>query len=258
LIHPVIKIISNKSPHLKWIEKSTILLVNSGSRSYGTNIETSDYDRKGICIPPKKYYFSFAHNFEQAELKNPDPDTVIYSLIKFFKLAAAGNVNSTEILFVDPSDIIYVDDLGKKLLANRDLFLSKRLKHSLVGFSVAQIKRMERQVNCNEEINYDKFWKHAYHLVRLLRMCKEVLTTGKLNVKRPDREELLQIRNGSWSFQQIQNFVATQEIVLEELYNNTNILPYTPNYQKLDQLLIEMIEMSLSKYSWYNFKKMFL
>jgi hypothetical protein len=30
--------------------------------------------------------------------------------------------------------------------------------------------------------------KHASHLVRLMRMCREILETGRVVVKRPDRE----------------------------------------------------------------------
>jgi hypothetical protein len=44
------------------------------------------------------------------------------------------------------------------------------------------------------QFGYDT--KHGMHLVRLIRMCRELLETGKVNVKRHDREELLAIRAG--------------------------------------------------------------
>ena len=38
-----------------WVADRTFLLVRTGSHAYGTNIETSDEDFKGICVPPESY-----------------------------------------------------------------------------------------------------------------------------------------------------------------------------------------------------------
>lgn len=107
-----------------------------------------------------------------------------------------------------------------------------------------------------EKFGYDT--KHAYHLVRLIRMCREILTTGKVIVKRPDKEELLSIRNGAWSYDKLIDFAVQEEKTLNELYNTSNILPKTPDKNKLDQLCIRLIDKSLSKYSWYNMKKILI
>ncbi len=45
----------------------TIFLTQHGSHAYGTNIETSDYDFKGVCIPTIDYFLGFDKNFEQLE-----------------------------------------------------------------------------------------------------------------------------------------------------------------------------------------------
>jgi len=52
-----------------------IYLTQHGSRAYGTNIEGSDFDFKGVCIPAKQHYFGFGKSFEQQEFS--EPDTVI-------------------------------------------------------------------------------------------------------------------------------------------------------------------------------------
>jgi hypothetical protein len=96
-----------------------------------------------------------------------------------------------------------------------------------------------------EKYGYDT--KHAYHLVRLIRMCREVLTTGKVIVKRPDREELLAIRNGAWTYERLIEFAETEDIALNELYNTTTVLPKTPDRDKLDRLVIKLVEQSLSQ-----------
>lgn len=46
--------------------------------------------------------------------------------------------------------------------------------------------------------------KHAMHLIRLMRMGIEALTDGELNVRRRDAEELLSIRNGALSFDELE------------------------------------------------------
>ncbi len=84
--------------------------------------------------------------------------------------------------------------------------------------------------------------KHAMHLVRLLRTAEELLTTGKLLVKRPDAEELKSIRNGGWTFDQIEEYSSLMDNKLTELYNNPNCpLPYSPDKIKIDNLLVQII-----------------
>jgi predicted nucleotidyltransferase len=95
--HPVIDIIVKKSPHLGWMADRTVLLVRHGSNAYGTNTASSDEDFKGVAIPTKEYFFG-SKRFEQAELKAPDPDAVIYDIRKFFSLAADCNPNPLKLL----------------------------------------------------------------------------------------------------------------------------------------------------------------
>ena len=78
-----------------------------------------------------------------------------------------------------------------------------------------------------EEFGYDT--KHAMHLVRLLRMGEEILSGKGVIVKRPDAKELLDIRKGSWSYEELVDYAETKdELIRGELYNNTS-LPKTPN-----------------------------
>ena len=78
-------------------------------------------------------------------------------------------------------------------------------------------------------------------------MNKEILTTGKVIVKRPDREELLYIRNGGWTYEQIVEYAEKEEKEIDELYKTSNILPHTPDTKFLDNLCIELVEEALFK-----------
>lgn len=339
-----------------------------GSMAYGTNIASSDEDIKGVCIPPKKYFLGTMHHFEQAELKSPNPDAVIYDIRKFFNLAAASNPSIIEMLFVDPSDRLYASPLGQEIIDNRDAFLSKRVRFSFAGYAHSQLNRIKlhrgyllnppkgyptraevglpeqtlipqdqlsaaeadirkeldrfnfdfleevsepvkiglrsimeemlailkittedqwlsaaRKIGLSDNFieimqkerayknlksQWDKYqeWKknrnparavmeekfgydgkHALHLIRPLTMCVEILSTGKVIVRRPDRERLLNIRNGIWTFDEVIEEAEKLDAQAEALYKTSDVLPKTPNFDFLDQLCIKLVETSLAE-----------
>lgn len=85
--------------------------------------------------------------------------------------------------------------------------------------------------------------KHGMHLVRLLRMGEEILTTGQVNVKRPDAQELLSIRNGAWSYEQLVEYgEATDKHIREVLYPKTS-LPKKPNIELASELILKIQDM---------------
>lgn len=227
-----------------WLEQNTLYLTKSGSHAYGTNIETSDLDVKGIAHSPKSYYMGFVNRFEQAEFKEP-ADAVIYEIQKFFKLAADCNPNIIEMLWTDPSDHLYVDPLMERIIDRRSGFLSKKAKHSFSGYAISQLKRLQSRRNAEPLTNRE--WKHAMHLVRLMRMAREVLTEGEVIVKRPDAEELLAIRRGAWSYDELVEWAERQDKELQEIYKTSTVLPKKPNRNALDQLCQEVLEEALRR-----------
>lgn len=125
-----------------WLPARTIFLTVHGSHAYGTNIETSDIDYRGICIAPKEYYFGFTQHFENKVQTKPD-DLTVFELRKFLSLAANANPNALEILFTDPSEHRIITPAGQILLDNRDLFLSRKCKHTFSGYALSQLKRIK-------------------------------------------------------------------------------------------------------------------
>ena len=85
--------------------------------------------------------------------------------------------------------------------------------------------------------------KHAMHLVRLSRTCKDLLTTGKLVVRRHDAEELLAIRNGAWKFEDLVVWFKKQTAELNEL-EKVSPLPPEPNMEAISTLCQDLVEMS--------------
>jgi len=95
------------------------------------------------------------------------------------------------------------------------------------------------------ETKYGYDAKHGMHLVRLLRMAREILTTGKVVVRRPDAEELVTIRNGAWSYEYMVEWAEKQDAELEALYK-TCALPQHPDMKRLEAFVIHHNWLALS------------
>jgi predicted nucleotidyltransferase len=87
--------------------------------------------------------------------------------------------------------------------------------------------------------------KHGMHVCRLIRTCIDVFETGKYIVKRPDAEELLTIRNGAWSYDQLLAYAEEKTTYLDSIYE-TSSLPREPNRKLLDSVCQSITE------SWWR------
>lgn len=240
--------------NLPWLWDRTIFLTEHGSRAYGTNVAGSDTDYKGVAIPPLKYHFGYLEQFHQAEFRAPHPDLVIYDIKKFFKLAADCNPSIIEVLFTEKRNHMIVTPLGQILLDNRDLFISKKAKHTFSGYAVSQLKKLLRskdrppeRISPSRQASVEKFGydtKDAMHTVRLLKMGLEILRGQGVIVNRPDRAELLAIRSGAWILNDVLVWAESAIKDLERLYENSTAIPEAPDRVKLDGICQAMVEAS--------------
>lgn len=72
--------------------------------------------------------------------------------------------------------------------------------------------------------------------------CREILTEGKVYVRRKDAEELLAIRNGKYTYDEIIKWTEEQDKDLIKVAQ-TSGLPNSPDRNMLDKLCIEIIKM---------------
>jgi predicted nucleotidyltransferase len=93
------------------------------------------------------------------------------------------------------------------------------------------------------ERKYGYCTKHAGHLYRLMVMAREILKDGKVIVKRPDAAEILNIRNGGWSYERLVKWAEEQDKELSEIMK-TSKLPKSPNRNKIDELCVSLVEES--------------
>jgi predicted nucleotidyltransferase len=87
--------------------------------------------------------------------------------------------------------------------------------------------------------------KHAMHLVRLLRMCREILVDGTLVVRRPDADELLAIRHGAWAYDDLVTWAEAADAEMQVLVK-TSPLPHAPSLPALDALCERLLRSALA------------
>lgn len=122
-------------------DNCTIFLALVGSRAYGIHDKNSDYDKKGVLIPPSKYLFG-TEIFEQF-CDYPGEDKVIFDFKKVVNLIADNNPNMLDLLFSPEKCILTLKRPWEIIIENRDLFLSKRCRHTYSGYAFTQLRKLD-------------------------------------------------------------------------------------------------------------------
>jgi len=318
-------------------EANRILEIKTGSHLYGTNVETSDEDYAGIFMPSEEYVFGLKNVAEVdlgvvdkgADGKNTAEaiDRKLYEFRKFINLAMANNPNIIEMLFVEEKNIIFCNDVGRKLLEHNHLFPSKQAAQKFIGYAKSQRHKMIiRRDHFNElraghslleklddkivmaevvkesmnkvritdnvadsyttlfkkrgshilcgDINFEpgiyvkkarkmlkeridkvtnrkelvlKYGfdtKFGAHLIRLLTEGITLLETGRITFPLPNKDELLSIRNGDLTIEEIIEYSESLENRINLAIEKTS-LPATPPYAKIEAFVIEQMRSSL-------------
>ncbi|QJX48818.1 nucleotidyltransferase [Hymenobacter taeanensis] len=90
--------------------------------------------------------------------------------------------------------------------------------------------------------NYDA--KNMLHVFRLLRMAHEIALTGQLQVRRPDREFLLQIRRGEFQYEELLQMAEALLEQVEAAFATSHLLT-APDQVAAERLLIQV------RRAWY-------
>ena len=137
------------------------------------------------------------------------------------------------------------------------MFLSKKMGYTFGGYAWTQLMTMRTKITNHtgrqgliQQFGYDT--KMLAHAVRLYRMGYEALTEGVLNVRRPDAEELKEIRAGKYTYEEAvtfeqdgKNWLLTGGLLKDESDRfkaafESSTLPKEPNFSHVEQLVMQV------------------
>jgi hypothetical protein len=237
------------------IQKHCLYSVIAGSKAYGIDTPESDTDERGVIWLPERFVLGLGR-CEQIE--NQSKDIVYYSLHKAFTLLLKNNIHLMELLWMPKRTVNFVHPSFQQVLDNKELFLSKRIAYTCGGYAWAQVKlgltklkNKTGRTHLVEKFGFDS--KLISHAFRLLRMGRQALETGTFDVYRPDREFLLDIKNGKYKLEDLVIIgknekgkdIFTGGIILEEyrLFEEAiakTSLKNDPPFEKIENLLIKI------------------
>lgn len=123
-----------------------------GSHAYGTNIEGSDVDIKGIFIQPTEEILR-GNRIEQ--ISDETNDTVYYEIERFFELLQKSNPNIQEILYVPERCVLNRTGIFDTIFDDvlRETLITKKMAKTFVGFAKSQVKKAR---GLNKKMNWEQ------------------------------------------------------------------------------------------------------
>jgi predicted nucleotidyltransferase len=120
-------------------EKNLIIFeAITGSYAYGTNVEGSDMDIKGVFIQPTEEILRGEYI---PQISDETQDTVYYEINRFLELLSQANPNVLELLYSPIHCIRIIKEEFRWLLNIKYEFLTKDIVKSFIEYSKTQIKK---------------------------------------------------------------------------------------------------------------------
>jgi predicted nucleotidyltransferase len=225
-----------------------------GSALHGARLEgKADLDIYGVFIEPPTRMFGltplqhFITSTSDQEARNTadDVDICLYSLRNWATLATKGNPTALNFLFAPNQFYLRTNLWNQNIIALRGAILSRQAASHFRGFVDGQMKRLLGQGTGKhgqrkemvEKFGYD--CKAAMHAVRLMGEGIELMSTGFMTFPRPNKENLIAIRNGAYSVDHISAMVSSLMNELDDAEAHSP-LPATPYRGAVSSILTEM------------------
>jgi predicted nucleotidyltransferase len=221
-----------------------------GSQAYGTATEDSDMDFLSVFIKPNCYYTGLEDSqdsYVSDKKETINAEATIFELKKFLKLCLKFNPNVIPLLYLRENEYVIRSSEGVRIIKNRQAFESQQAYNTFIGYALDQRNAI---VNCvtgklgtKRKLLVDKFGydvKYAMHTIRILRMATEFFLSGKMNIFRPDSDELLFIRNGGLTLKSWINLVD-EELMQARKAADLEMLPEKPDFDCINDLCQSII-----------------
>lgn len=222
-----------------------------GSIAHGTAGDViDDIDVYGVFVGDDRHYYGLnqvdtIHKVGVAE----HYDFTLFEIGKYVRLLLKANPNVISLLWLPQNLYVVRESVGSALLAARQAFMTKLLYKSFGGYAHAQLQKMTRgstesaYQGAKRRERYEKFGydcKNAAHLIRLLRMGVEALTSGEILVQRHDAAQLREIKMGGWTLDQVREEAERLNHLLDEAFVRSD-LPDRPDRDAVERVLVGMV-----------------
>jgi predicted nucleotidyltransferase len=238
-----------------------IHLFVGGSELHGAKVHgTDDIDIYGVYIEPPDmvlgleslphYVWSTAGD-DRRNGPN-DVDVTLYSLRKWATLACKGNPTALHFLFAAG---VLNSELWADIVRQKNALLSRHCAKQFIGFADDQLKRMTgkkgrgkkgQRPEIEAKFGYDV--KAAMHTLRLLYECKEIVSTGRITLPRPERDLLIRVRTGKYSIEKIISMAQKLFMECEEAAKQSMLS------EKVDRHVVSQVVANCYQKGW-NFVK---
>lgn len=226
-----------ESLDLSGVPGTPVLVGVGGSHAYGLAHAGSDIDYRGCYVVPTREFFGL--NKPKETYDRHDPDMALHEVGKLLWLASKANPTVLELFFY--SEYPVRTEIGDLLIANRDLFITERIRSTHIGYAYEQFSRLKRREGSSFSADTAKRTeKHARHILRLVLLAERTLTTGEFDIVVRDRDEIFDF--GKLPYEEM---LERAEAEIERVKDMPSVLPPEPDMQAIDDLLVQIREMSL-------------
>jgi hypothetical protein len=211
------------------------LLAVAGSYAYGLAHADSDVDVRGVYRAPLDELLGL-DGPPQRPVSLTKPDTVVYELGVFVRLALAANPNVLELLGLDVYE--RTSAAGVFLLEHASLFFSQRARMTYGGFATSQAKEAKShfaRLAAGDRSVERRARKHLQHTFRVLEQGLLLLSEGVLQVRLPEPGRVAAYGDLSWDEAQ-----TKFEHLLARLDTVSSPLPVQPDRGAVNELLLQL------------------
>lgn len=232
-----------KKPEYKWIEEyrdRLCFLTLGGSFGYGTNVEGSDIDIRGVMLPTKEELIGLK-SFEQRIDDNTD--TVIYGFGKFIHLVSQTNPNTIELL--GGRQYLIFNEVGQQLIDQAKIFLSKRCINTFGGYANSQLRRVENAL-CHDSYDEEKALEHIRNSMEVamtkLEEKNELFFEHAIKTKVEKDKLLMSIHFDDKPIELIRA-TLNDLLTIEHTYNKLGQRNNKKSEQKLDKHVMHLVRL---------------
>ncbi|MBT2620323.1 nucleotidyltransferase domain-containing protein [Chryseobacterium sp. ISL-6] len=192
-------------------------------------------------VPLKEWLFRNEKVQEKCGLVSIDHTKGMFALFydNTHTLGYKGIIRNEEANQVSVSSVPKGEKTAAYLFCNLDAYSVYCKDYKEYWKWVSERNEDRYKVNQNHGQNYDS--KNMMHTIRLLQSCEHIFKTGSMHIRVENRDELLDIKAGNWSYDEVMK--KAEDLVKSiDQYHSVSTLPEEPDLEKTTKILVEIRE----------------